>query len=322
MLQLINKSPWQAVLVAGIDHTDQPVVTVVVKATVPLTATDGPPPPAEPINFAAVPWDKPEGSAKRPSDVALAAAGTDVLVCGEAVLPRPMAHRIASIALKDAKLQVRLSGPRQWDKGLLSWGISDPTPFSRLALRWEHAVGGIDAKGKRCARNPVGRGWAPPKDGDALPCIDDPAQLYQRPGDRPDPVCTTAVAPDWQPRLACAGTYDKAWQEQRAPLLPRDFDPRFHRQAPGALALPRHLSPGEQVRIDGFTPEPVVYVVPSETPRIIVRIAGRDRTVIPTLDQLVCIPDAACMTLTWRSTIAVEATALQIAWVLAGGGRS
>ncbi len=321
MLQLINKTSMPGVLVAGIDHQDRPIVTVVVKATCVLA---GPPPAvAEPIHFAAVPWDKAEGSAKRPSDVAPAAKGTDVLVCDEAVMRRPTSEQIATIALKDAELRLRLRGPRQWEKGLLRWGATDAKPFTRLALRWENAVGGIDAKGRRCAENPVGLGWANPIEGGSLPCIEDPSAPFDRPGDRPAPACCAAVAADWQPRLAHAGTYDAAWKESRAPLLPKDFDSRFHRQAPGTLALARHLAPGEQVRLDGFTAEPLApFVIPAVTPQIILRIAGRDRNVTPTLDQLVFLPGVGLATLTWRYTLAIEATALQVAWVVMPKGSS
>lgn len=323
MLQLINKTTWPAALIAGIDHQDRPIVTVVVKSTRPWAAAAGAAPPIEePIHYAALPWEQAAASARRPADVACAAAGTDVLVCGEAVMPRPTATQLATITLPGVETRLRLSGPRRWEKGLLSWGISDPTPFTRLPLCWEQAVGGVDAKGRRSPWNPVGRGWAPPKDGDLLPCIDDPAKPYQRPGDRPEPVCTAPVAPGWQPRLAFAGTYDAAWQTDRAPLLPKDFDPRFHRQAPGALALTRHLAAGEQIRLAGFTPTPAAaFVVPGDGPQVIVRLAGRDRTIVPTLDQIAFIPDAGIVTLTWRHTLVAEATAVQFAWVLPRGGK-
>jgi hypothetical protein len=47
------------------------------------------------------------------------------------------------------------------------------------------------------------------------------------------------------------GTYDKEWMETRAPLLPRDFDERFHNAAPPNLLVPGFLKGGEPVEISG-----------------------------------------------------------------------
>ena len=44
-----------------------------------------------------------------------------------------------------------------------------------------------------------------------------------------------------------AGTYDKKWQEERAPLLPRDFSKRFLNAAAPGLVAPGYLRGDETV---------------------------------------------------------------------------
>ena len=43
------------------------------------------------------------------------------------------------------------------------------------------------------------------------------------------------VGRHWEPRVRYAGTYDDRWTEDRMPLLPKDFDDRFHNAAPPGL---------------------------------------------------------------------------------------
>lgn len=53
-------------------------------------------------------------------------------------------------------------------------------------------------------------------------------------------------------RRRFAGTYDAAWQQQRMPLLPLDFDARYHMAAAPEQWLPKPLLGGEPIRVDGL----------------------------------------------------------------------
>ena len=55
--------------------------------------------------------------------------------------------------------------------------------------------------------------------------------------DRPAPVGVAPVSPQTASRLALQGTRDQHWATFRAPLPPRDYDPRAEQAAPGDQRL-------------------------------------------------------------------------------------
>ena len=57
------------------------------------------------------------------------------------------------------------------------------------------------------------------------------------------------IARHWEPRVRWAGTYDKRWQRTRKPLLPDDFDDRFHQCAPEDQQVDGGLIGGELVEL-------------------------------------------------------------------------
>ena len=69
------------------------------------------------------------------------------------------------------------------------------------------------------------------------------------------PVGFGALHRHWQPRASFAGTYDQAWMDTKMPLLPDDFDPRFHVTAPPDQWSELPLRSDEVVEVKGATPE-------------------------------------------------------------------
>ena len=128
-------------------------------------------------------------------------------------------------------------------------------------MRYDHAWGGLDVsdplKPAEEPRNPVGMGIA--RDPAALthqpaPSIEDPANLIASVRTRPPPAGLGAVGRHWEPRRRFLGTYDAAWLEKRAPLLPLDHDDRANLCAsPGLTAAPP-LAGGEDVALLNLTP--------------------------------------------------------------------
>jgi hypothetical protein len=91
--------------------------------------------------------------------------------------------------------------------------------------------------------------------GSALPNIEDPVHMISSARDHPAPVGFGPVARHWQPRARYAGTYDAAWQRQRRPLLPNDFDARYQRAAPVEQQVDGFLVGGEGVRLLNLHPQ-------------------------------------------------------------------
>jgi hypothetical protein len=77
----------------------------------------------------------------------------------------------------------------------------------------------------------------------------------KRPGSRPPPAGCGFVGRDWASRLRWAGTYDAAWERDRMPMLPRDFDPRHHDRAPEDLIAREAPQAGEPVIVTGAHPD-------------------------------------------------------------------
>src|SRR5690606_23468518 len=67
-----------------------------------------------------------------------------------------------------------------------------------------------------------------------------------------------AIDSFWNPRRQFCGTYDEAWQQQRHPLLPLDWDPRCLLCAPQDQQPRQPLRGGEQVELLNLTPQGVL----------------------------------------------------------------
>jgi hypothetical protein len=207
---------------------------------------------------------------------------------------------------------IRIFGTRVWYRGALGLKASAPRPFEFMPLRYERSFGGVAvATGKEPPayepRNPVGTGlYGSAKEAieQPLPNLEDPLHPMTAPTDRVPPACFGPVARSWQPRLSYAGTYDEAWVEQRAPLWPHDFDPRFFTAAsPGLVASPG-LKGREPVILAGFSPDGrIAFPLPHH--RLMVKTAFSDRIDLRelVLDTVHLELDERALTLIWRAAI-------------------
>lgn len=282
-----------------LDTADEKLVTIV-KATFELHGTEVVIAPAgrmRGVRFADLPWDedKPDSIAY-PADVCLRKPGTDVVFVARACAPGGRAVPSFDVRVEVGPLGKSLVvfGPRVW----LDWdsGLSAPQPIAELDLRYDHAWGGRDDEDPddlvEEPRNPVGLGVT--REPSTLarkpaPSIEDPSFPIRSPRTAPPPAGIGAIGRSWEPRRRYAGTYDKAWQEQKAPLLPDDFDDRFNLCAsPGLIAAPP-LVGGEPVRLLNLTPGggARTFSLPKVRPSIELRVEGREPVVFrPHLDTV------------------------------------
>ncbi|HEX5659919.1 MAG TPA: DUF2169 domain-containing protein, partial [Polyangiales bacterium] len=210
----------------------------------------------------------------------------------------------------------RVLGDRQW----LAMGPSRPIPFVEMPLRFERAFGGVlqrpDAPTVAEERNPLGQGLAIarrcPRRGEALPNIEDPRQPLQE-GARPSPVGFGCVGPAWLPRRTFAGTYDEAWQTQRAPYLPSDFDARYFNCASEGLVFDRHLRGGEPISLMGMSPRGALSsVIPTIALNITFVLAGHKHARQSRLQTVLLEPDDNRMQLTFHSEFPCDKALLQV----------
>ncbi|MEI7894644.1 MAG: DUF2169 domain-containing protein, partial [Myxococcales bacterium] len=221
---ILNTTPFPAFSIPWQVRPPNCSLTVVVKGTFSLDG-DGPvvvhaeqtPPNGD------MPYDDdPKASLFYPSDFVVFKPAADLLLVGHAVPSQPDAT-VGAVEFRCGSFHRRLAvfGDRRWG----TFGLDGkPTPFQRMPLRYERAMGGPLSEA-----NPVGRGYGTHM---LLPNLERPEQLVSSPGDRPAPACFGPIAPSWPPRKGKLGTYDGRWLAERWPYFPADVDWTHTQSAP------------------------------------------------------------------------------------------
>jgi hypothetical protein len=244
-------------------------LAVAIKATYELSASSGrlelaPKERQRGLRLADLPWGKPEStSIKYPCDLAAVKPGTDVVVVAKGYPPTEGAPvKSFNVFVKVGELSSGLvvHGPRIWDtKGAAIAAALAATP---IELRYEFAWGGRDTSNPdklvEDTRNPVGLGVV--SDLRLLtekfaPSIEYADAPIKNATSRPEPAGFGAIARSWLPRRNYMGTYDKAWKDNRAPLLPDDEDDRFYCFASRGLHADSPLYGFEEVGLLNLLPE-------------------------------------------------------------------
>jgi hypothetical protein len=194
-----------------------------------------------------------------------------------------------------------------------------------MPLVWERAFGGSDQTEKGIVaepRNPVGTGFRAsnslqPLGGFPLPNIEDPTAPISGWKDTPPPAGFGPVGGHWLPRASFAGTYDTEWQNNRAPFLPNDFDPRYCQIAPFGLVTPTHLVGGELVELRGASPSGVMrFTLPTVGVRATYRVDSSSEVRAALLDTVIIEPDSGHLTMVWRAALACDKKALKVREVM------
>ena len=325
MLQFKNKTPFVGTVVVALDPDGVESMYTIVKGTFDLAPSPRPLPEQAPIVAADAFHDDPLTSSIRfPSDVSLMKPGTDVVVLGNAHAPyhRPTPAMDVRVQVGALGKSVRVTGDRRWEQSGAGYSATNPAPFVLMPLVWERAFGGRDETPKQGlvvdARNPVGTGFRDASgesaiDGTPLPNVEDPSDLVMSWKQRPAPACFAPVARHWEPRRFFAGTYDEQWEQQRAPILPTDFDPRYFQFAPEGLVSVTPLRGGEQVQIWGMAPDRVIeFTLPAPQLEIVYRFDNAREPKPAVLDTVIILPDEGQLHLVWRAMVTTDKRTLQV----------
>lgn len=320
-MEVRHQSPYATSLDAALDADGREVRVAVLKATFDmvdghLEAAQDQEPVMHHDSFLGAPG---ASSIAYESDGALFKPGTDVVVTGAVFSPTGRALRQWDAALQVGQIhhRVLVTGNRRWSWGPVRASASAPEPFTAMPICWERCFGGADPTPHGAAgtafepRNPVGTGFRlsgtrQTMDGLALPNFEDPQAPMRSWSDKPIPTGLGFVGRAWAPRVRHAGTYDKAWERERSPVLPEDFDYRFFQAAPGGLALSGHLRGGEPIVLRNITQRPLDGFT---VPRIRVTFSGFARGRLfkapGQLDTVVVRSDSRQAILVWRLKYAV-----------------
>jgi uncharacterized protein YjbI with pentapeptide repeats len=182
----------------------------------------------------------------------------EVLVVGTCFAPegKPVPAYEVGLQIGPIDKTLYVFGDRFWKRRFLFFKtISDPLPFTEMAVTYENAFGGPDYQ-----KNPLGKGHAPVKSATGenvhpLPNIEDPRTLIDSPGKKPDPSGFGPIDLTWPQRMEKVGTYDQKWLDNLFPGLAEDIDYTYFNTAPSDQWLDGFFNGNESFEIRGMHPE-------------------------------------------------------------------
>lgn len=309
-------------IAVALDATGREHLVIVAKATwrIPDPGQRPRPLPPQPIVLADEYHGAPGESAMRyGTDMARFKPLCDVVfdACAHGPAGRPFSELQAGFEIAGQRKMVRVFGPRLWRKNLNGWSLSNPAPVEKVPLTAAYAIGGTrahQADGPHLVEahphNPSGLGWAGKKtlkqlDGQQAPQLEHPDHPVTRPDSKLPPCALSAVARHWMPRRRHAGTYDDHWRREVFPLLPADFDERFHQFAPEDQQMP-HPTGGETVRLINLMPDrpALEFALPRFDMQVrVLRADYRQEAPTAVVDTLFFEPGQRRFSVVWRASV-------------------
>jgi hypothetical protein len=313
-LPFINTTPYAAEPLPMLDIEGRETLAILAQATFDIPVK-GPLQLAEKQRKIATGgewWGEPGMSSLRfEPQIAPWKPGTDIVLHGHAHPKNAGDVWVdAGIRLGNHQVVARVFGERDWLR-VAGWVLSKAKALEPTPLIWENAFGGWDrthvdpTKHRYEKRNPLGVGFGmnPGMDRPRVPRMESPEHLISTVGDKPPPVGFGFIGTEWEPRSKLAGTYDAKWQEDRMPLLPHDFNPRFFQCAPIALQTQKPLFGNELVQLIGVSNRGPIGVNLPSIPPPTARVCDSATGALPVsmvIDTVIIDTDAHQILLLWR----------------------
>jgi len=232
------------------------------------------------------PWDSPRGAFE--ADQPFKTGGVDIFVFGSAHAPagRQTTSSTVSVIVGKLRRDVRVFGPRVWQRSGGALVPSRPQPFTSVPLTLKSAFGGTcvwDEAQVPWPDNPEGLGFyldEKEAEGRPLPLLEDPARLIKKWDDR-GPVVGFGLCPlQAGPRLAAAVEFDA---ERRALTA---VTPRILNAAYPELVAPE-VAPGTQVTLLGVNrPGKLEFLLPATLPRATLQLGDKTHERPLAIDQV------------------------------------
>ena len=237
----------------------------------------------------------------------------EVLLSGSCYAPQDKPVKVHQVRLVFGQVDKNLFvfGDREWQKGSIGFTATDPVPFTKMPIGFEHSFGGPNY-----LKNPLGRGhdWLVDETGRKylpLPNVEDPNHLITSPSDRPDPAGLGPIHPTWPQRAAKHGTFNNDWLNNFWPSYPEDFDWYFFNKTPKDQWLKGWPSGNESFTLEGVHPDgPITSQLPGKKIRVFITRgpAGREEfsEVALNIDTIWFFPDQNLGMLCFRGIAPVQ----------------
>jgi hypothetical protein len=335
-VEIVNRTPFPAEYTMAMDKTAREYLLLVVKGTFAFPdAAGGPLLPASsqtPLVMADTYTGAPGFSAPLwETDFAFRKPRCDVVLNGTAHVPGGRPAERVRVGLKVGAWSkiFDVVGRREWRALGPVFAATRPQPFIRQPLSYDVAWGGTDRldpddplPGAYLA-NPVGAGWATPKNQSRIPGLGLPAtEAVGEPIASPfggyRPMAFGPMGRGWPGRIEYGGTYDQNWIDDVFPFLPADFDERYFQMAPPDQQIDPP-TPGTDIQIVNLTPSGREQFRLDETRLTVTLFRGRETAVHRRLDPDTILVDAEArrLSLVWRVQAPIRRTILDYteAWI-------
>ena len=312
MWELTNHTRFKAERAFARDLQGAEVWLVAVRGTFSVDAAGNPQPAEAQADVCLAPeylGEPGRSSLRYAPDLVRTKLRTDVLLHGCAYAPggRQVPHMDVSLSVGPVSKRLRVWGDRVWKSSVLGLKPGSPDPFTRQSITYERAYGGtLPGNGpgplRQETRNPVGMGVSP-STGQPLPNVEYAGHPAGSSGWK-RPAGFGPIPPEWSPRRELAGTFDAAWEQRRMPLLPLDFQDAHFQCAPEDQQAPGFLCGGEEVVLEGLTPEGTWrFRLPRVTRGFRTRIDGGTTHHRADLHTVLLEPDARRVVLVWQTAL-------------------
>ncbi len=264
------------------------------------------------------------------TDYSLFKPACDIMLSGTAYSPggKPVENTPVRMQVGPLNKTIAVHGNRQWRRTGTGLRPSRAQLFNEMPISYDNAFGGVDrtneAKGKTdtFTPNPVGCGYYTNSKtalGQALPNTEEFRNPVRNPNGKYLPMAFGPIGRSWFPRYKFAGTYDQKWMDERAPILPRNFDNRYYQATAPDQQLP-YLRGGEQVVLQNLTKEGLVsFCIPQEKmPVLFVPHRGEEVEMQANIDTIMFEPDKARFSMTWRANYPLYRDCFDVKEVIAG----
>ena len=309
-MDIINHTGYSSLLFRTGLENDQFAAAIMVRVLYDITSNGTEPAKMQTWPLSVEPWESEYGPME--SDNIFRKNGVDILVFGSAKTPKgqPVRKMVVTVTIPGKLLHtIQVFGNRRWEKTVFGLTISEPEPFTEMALNLKNAYGGNatwDGLSIPYGNNAFGKGYCWDKEdaiGKPLPNLENPEKLILKWSDRPDPV-GVSNCPINELRIRNNVRFNEKGKLKH-------FGAGYFNTAFPDMVV-KDIVPGDRIKLDGMSANgPWMFEVPAHTLKARIQLGEKiiDRSL--SIDQLGLIPEKGQAFITYRYPFRYKFSAMQ-----------